>query len=117
MVAHGNKSRLLVVCFSRQQDPHLWTADHVQHWLFWASTELNLNLDAHFLSVGGGELCEMERQTFLSCCPNFVGDILWEHLDILKRGKCYLIIDDVCLCDVCLCDVCLCDFCLCDFCL
>ncbi len=29
----------------------------------------------------------MGREAFLSRAPPFMGDILWEHLEILQRGK------------------------------
>lgn len=33
----------------------------------------------------GRELCKMEKEKFLKLAPPFMGDILWEHLDILQK--------------------------------
>ena len=38
-------------------------------------------------AVKGNHLCKMEKEEFLTRCPPFVGDILWEHLDILQKGR------------------------------
>jgi c-ets proto-oncogene protein len=60
----------------------------VQQWLSWASGELSLHiLDPSVLSVKGAQLCQMEREEFIERCPPYVGDILWEHLDLMKKGE------------------------------
>ena len=34
----------------------------------------------------GKKMIEMGREAFLSRSPPFMGDILWEHLEILQQG-------------------------------
>lgn len=59
----------------------------MQQWLAWSSAELSLHgIDVSMWTVKGSQLCKMERDEFTSRCPPFVGDILWEHLDMLKKG-------------------------------
>ncbi|XP_076438360.1 transforming protein p54/c-ets-1-like isoform X2 [Babylonia areolata] len=68
------------------KDPAQWSPVHVQQWLAWASAELSLHgIDASLWAVKGAQLCKMDREDFINRCPPFVGDILWEHLDIMKR--------------------------------
>ena len=38
-------------------------------------------------NLTGKELCGMGREAFLSRAPPFMGDILWEHLEILQKGS------------------------------
>ena len=44
-----------------------------------------MNLDNFHMS--GKKMIEMGREAFLSRSPPFMGDILWEHLDVLQRGS------------------------------
>ena len=37
--------------------------------------------------MSGKKMIEMGREAFLSRSPPFMGDILWEHLDVLQRGS------------------------------
>lgn len=45
----------------------------------------------------GQELCDLGKEGFLDLAPDFVGDILWEHLEQMMRGKAssYSRIDEV----------------------
>ncbi len=38
-------------------------------------------------SMSGQELVELGREKFLDHAPPFMGDILWEHLEILQAGR------------------------------
>nr|KAG5700443.1 hypothetical protein BaRGS_010356 [Batillaria attramentaria] len=68
------------------KDPAQWSPLHVQQWLAWASAELSLHgIDVTMWAVKGSQLCKMDREEFTARCPPFVGDILWEHLDIMKK--------------------------------
>lgn len=69
-------------------DPMQWSPLHVVQWLNWAVQEFSLEgINMANFAVKGADLCKMEKEEFLSRCPPFVGDILWEHLDILQKGK------------------------------
>ena len=37
--------------------------------------------------MNGHQLCALGKENFLQLAPDFVGDILWEHLDQMMRGK------------------------------
>lgn len=37
--------------------------------------------------MSGQELCDLGKDGFLDLAPDFVGDILWEHLEQMMRGK------------------------------
>lgn len=37
--------------------------------------------------MNGATLCGMGKDRFLDLAPDFVGDILWEHLEMLQKGE------------------------------
>ncbi|XP_041373701.1 protein C-ets-1-like [Gigantopelta aegis] len=68
------------------KDPHQWSQLHVVQWLTWAVQEFSLEgINMSNFTVKGNHLCKMDKEEFLGRCPPFVGDILWEHLDILQK--------------------------------
>jgi c-ets proto-oncogene protein len=71
-------------------DPHRWTVQHVAHWLHWAIREFNVVLDddrcSALLRLNGAELCALTKEQFIKQAPDFLGDIFWEHLDMLRKG-------------------------------
>lgn len=63
---------------------------HVVHWLQWAVREFSLegSIQAlHQFHMRGKDICAMGKDAFLARAPAFLGDILWEHLEILQKGK------------------------------
>jgi len=57
--------------------------------LNWAKREFSLeinNVEA-FLKMHGRDIVGLGREGFLAIAPPFTGDILWEHLEILQKGK------------------------------
>jgi len=70
-------------------DPGRWSSEHVQLWLQWAVH--NFSFDGvdmtRFDGCSGTELLEQGRDSLLQRAPLYVGDILWEHLDILQKGE------------------------------
>lgn len=69
-------------------DPRQWTEDHVREWLTWTVNEFTLkNVDFHKFCMNGASLCALGKERFLDLAPDFVGDILWEHLEMLQKGK------------------------------
>lgn len=80
---------LLIVLFWSVADPREWTEEHVVYWLNWAIKEFSLVSMNHepFLKLKGRDIIELGKDKFLAITPAFTGDILWEHLDILQKGK------------------------------
>ena len=39
------------------------------------------------LQIPGVEICELDREGFMQRTPSYVGDILYEHLQILKQSE------------------------------
>lgn len=77
-------------CHSLQScaDPRLWTEKHVAEWLTWTVNEFSLkNVDFDKFGINGASLCAMGKERFLDLAPDFVGDILWEHLEMLQKGN------------------------------
>lgn len=35
----------------------------------------------------GKDICAMGKEAFIARAPPFMGDILWEHLEILQKGE------------------------------
>ncbi|XP_064650767.1 transforming protein p54/c-ets-1-like isoform X2 [Lineus longissimus] len=68
------------------KDPKRWSEVHVNQWLNWAVKEFNLQgITMENFLVKGSEMCELPKEVFLTLAPPFMGDILWEHLDVLQK--------------------------------
>lgn len=77
-------------------DPRQWTENHVAAWLTWTVNEFSLkNVDFDKFGMNGASLCAMGKERFLDLAPDFVGDILWEHLEMLQKGKAMQRIDSM----------------------
>ena len=57
-------------------------------WLKWAENEFNLEgLCNNQLVMDGKRLFQLSEVEFLARTPMYAGDILWQHLDILRKGN------------------------------
>ncbi|XP_055975545.1 protein C-ets-2 isoform X2 [Sorex fumeus] len=70
-------------------NPWLWTEQQVCQWLLWATNEFSLvDVNMQRLGMSGQALCTLGKERFLELAPDFVGDILWEHLEqMLKENQ------------------------------
>lgn len=81
-------SRPVTMVLFMSADPRQWTEDHVREWLTWTVNEFTLkNVDFHKFCMNGASLCALGKERFLDLAPDFVGDILWEHLEMLQKGE------------------------------
>lgn len=56
-------------------------------WLLWATNEFSLvNVNLQRFGMTGQVLCNLGKERFLELAPDFVGDILWEHLEQMLKG-------------------------------
>lgn len=80
-------SHSFLSCLSLPTDPRLWSEGDVSRWLNWAIREFSLEgvVLQHF-RMRGRDMCAMGKENFLARTPPFMGDILWEHLEILQKG-------------------------------
>jgi len=70
------------------KDPRQWSEVHVANWLNWAIREFSLEgVSPQSFPMRGKEMCALGKELFLQRTPPFMGDILWEHLDILQRAE------------------------------
>lgn len=69
------------------KDPRQWSETAVNAWLSWAAREFSLEGVAlhQFARAQGKDICAMGREAFVARTPAFMGDILWEHLEILQK--------------------------------
>ncbi|XP_054167072.1 ETS-like protein pointed isoform X2 [Oppia nitens] len=69
------------------KDPRQWSELDVNDWLVWAIREFCLEgvNTTNFMSMKGKDMCNLGKEAFLARAPPFMGDILWEHLDILQK--------------------------------
>ncbi|KAG1673980.1 Protein c-ets-1-B [Nymphon striatum] len=70
------------------RDPRLWKDVDVTHWLSWATKEFCLegvSINC-FATMKGKEVCQLGKEALLARLPPFMGDILWEHLEILLKA-------------------------------
>ncbi|XP_059143784.1 protein c-ets-1-A-like isoform X2 [Physella acuta] len=66
-----------------------WSQAHVLLWLQWFSQDFSLEgIQMNNFNMEGQELCSMAKKEFLERLPPFVGDIIWEHLDMMKKEMC-----------------------------
>lgn len=49
-----------------------------------------------FTRAQGKDICAMGREEFVARAPAFMGDILWEHLEILQKGM-YIFYSRICI--------------------
>lgn len=69
-------------------DPQQWTETHVRDWVMWAVNEFSLKgVDFQKFCMNGAALCALGKDCFIELAPDFVGDILWEHLEMLQKGN------------------------------
>lgn len=70
-------------------DPRQWTPEHVLIWINWAKREFSLEINNFeaFMKMHGRDIVGLGREGFLEIAPPYTGDILWEHLEILQKGK------------------------------
>uniref|UniRef100_A0A8D8M1V0 ETS-like protein pointed, isoform P2/D n=1 Tax=Cacopsylla melanoneura TaxID=428564 RepID=A0A8D8M1V0_9HEMI len=68
------------------KDPRQWSESAVAQWLCWAIREFSLEgVTLHQFYMRGKDICSMGKESFLARAPPFMGDILWEHLEILQK--------------------------------
>ncbi|XP_025934943.1 protein C-ets-2 isoform X3 [Apteryx rowi] len=69
-------------------NPWLWTEQQVCQWLAWATNEFSLvNVNFHQFLMSGQDLCNLGKERFLELAPDYVGDILWEHLEQMIKDS------------------------------
>uniref|UniRef100_A0A3P8P1T8 ETS proto-oncogene 2, transcription factor n=1 Tax=Astatotilapia calliptera TaxID=8154 RepID=A0A3P8P1T8_ASTCA len=70
------------------QDPRLWSKWEVNHWLDWCQAEFGLCcLGSDLRGLDGSELCGLDQEAFLGLLSDSTaGEILWEHLETMRRG-------------------------------
>ncbi|XP_070151920.1 protein C-ets-1 [Polyergus mexicanus] len=71
------------------KDPRQWSEAAVANWLQWAIGEFSLEGMAMqpWQHMTGKQICAMGKESFLARAPTtFMGDILWEHLEILQKN-------------------------------
>ncbi|OWK05883.1 ETS2 [Cervus elaphus hippelaphus] len=71
------------------KNPWLWTEQQVCQWLLWATNEFSLvDVNLQRFGMTGQVLCNLGKERFLELAPDFVGDILWEHLEqMIKENQ------------------------------
>ncbi|KAK2101586.1 Protein C-ets-2 [Saguinus oedipus] len=76
-------------CLGIPKNPWLWSEQQVCQWLLWATSEFSLvNVNLQRFRMNGQMLCNLGKERFLELAPDFVGDILWEHLEqIIKENQ------------------------------
>ncbi|XP_036898862.1 protein C-ets-2 [Sturnira hondurensis] len=68
------------------KNPWLWTEQQVCQWLLWATNEFSLvNVNLQRFGMNGQVLCHLGKERFLELAPDFVGEILWEHLEQMVK--------------------------------
>uniref|UniRef100_A0A4W5NE35 ETS proto-onco 1, transcription factor n=1 Tax=Hucho hucho TaxID=62062 RepID=A0A4W5NE35_9TELE len=68
------------------RDPRHWSESQVGQWLLWTVNEFSLkSVDLRRFRMAGVSLCALGKECFLDLAPDFVGDILWEHLEMMQR--------------------------------
>ncbi|KAM8975309.1 protein C-ets-2 [Pelodytes ibericus] len=67
-------------------NPWVWDENQVCQWLIWAVNEFSLeNVNFQKILMTGQNLCNLGKEHFLELAPDFVGEILWEHLEQMMK--------------------------------
>ena len=75
-------------CPPVRTDPRDWSDADIKHWLNWAIKEFSLDgVNLSNFNMKGKEMCGLGKEGFLARVPPFMGDILWEHLDMMLKGE------------------------------
>ncbi|XP_048515594.1 protein C-ets-1 isoform X2 [Athalia rosae] len=68
------------------KDPRQWSETAVAHWQQWALREFSLEgVAMQQWHMTGKQICAMGKESFIARAPAFMGDILWEHLEMLQK--------------------------------
>ncbi|XP_019630838.1 PREDICTED: GA-binding protein alpha chain-like isoform X3 [Branchiostoma belcheri] len=68
-------------------DPMEWTEENVAQWVEWVSQEFALDgMDPHHFQATGKDLCSLQQKDFLARAPAGKGEILWTHLELLRKS-------------------------------
>ncbi|XP_030832779.1 ets homolog isoform X1 [Strongylocentrotus purpuratus] len=68
------------------KDPSRWSECQVVAWVHWSIKEFSLEgVSINNFRISGRDLCTLPKTDFLSRAPPFMGDILWEHIDMLRK--------------------------------
>ncbi|XP_066279750.1 GA-binding protein alpha chain-like isoform X3 [Branchiostoma lanceolatum] len=68
-------------------DPMEWTEDNVAQWVEWVIQEFSLDgMDPHHFQATGKDLCNLQQKDFLARSPAGKGEILWTHLELLRKS-------------------------------
>ena len=69
-------------------DPLLWERAHVSHWIAWTIKEFpNAAIDITDWDIEGKELCAMSHDDFKAKVPVDPSDLMWTHLELLRKCK------------------------------
>ena len=78
------------------RDPLKWERLHVAHWLNWAQNAFPESLvDSSKWDMDGRELCSMSHDEFKTKVFSDPGDILWTHLELIKKCKFVAVVQKV----------------------
>ncbi|XP_078593944.1 GA-binding protein alpha chain-like isoform X2 [Branchiostoma floridae x Branchiostoma japonicum] len=68
-------------------DPMEWTEENVAQWVEWVIQEFSLDgMDPHHFQATGKDLCNLQQKDFLARSPAGKGEILWTHLELLRKS-------------------------------
>ncbi|XP_035668525.1 GA-binding protein alpha chain-like isoform X3 [Branchiostoma floridae] len=68
-------------------DPMEWTEENVAQWVEWVIQEFSLDgMDPHHFQATGKDLCSLQQKDFLARSPAGKGEILWTHLELLRKS-------------------------------
>lgn len=71
--------------FNIPSDPREWHLE-VKYWLNWAKREYSIEgLDVSKFLLTGQQVVSLGKETFLNKTPPYVGDLLWEHLQVMIK--------------------------------
>ncbi|ESO01777.1 hypothetical protein HELRODRAFT_65942, partial [Helobdella robusta] len=69
------------------KDPRNWSSKQVLQWICWASDTFHFEgVDRSKFNQSGRDLINRSRDAFIKLAPPNVTDVLWKHLEFLKRG-------------------------------
>ncbi len=70
-------------------DPMMWDPLHVDYWINWVMKEFSqASIDINdWRTTNGKALCSMSHDDFRTRVPSDPGDLVWTHLELLRKCK------------------------------
>ncbi|OQR79303.1 DNA-binding protein Ets97D-like, partial [Tropilaelaps mercedesae] len=82
--------KLIMVREGIPSNPRMWRPAHTEAWFRWAARHFRLpemSVNPHLWRISGRQLNEMTHDQFLEKVPYDPSDLMWTHIELMKKCK------------------------------